>query len=549
MSASSGDAPMFSIVTPVYDPPVDVLSAAIDSVLAQTFRDWELILVDDCSPNAEVLETLRRYAANDSRIKVVERAVNGHIVKASNDGIAAATGRFIALLDHDDLLAPAALRRNAEVIAEHDDVDYVYSDEDKVDDKGRHYQRFDKPAWSPERLRAQNYCCHFSVLRTSLVREVGGFREGFDGSQDHDLILRVTEKARRIVHIPEVLYHWRVIPGSAAGDTEAKPYAVEAGRRAVQDHLDRLDIEATVSIGPFNMFRVHRKLPVDRRVSIVIPTRGSSALVWGRRRAMVVEAVRSALGQTTHADLEVVVVYDDPATPTEVLDELRQVAGDRLVLVPFTEKFNYSRKVNLGVLASSGDRIVVLNDDVELRTPEWLDELVGALEEPDVGLTGAKLMFSSTSIQHAGLAFLRGGYMHPYRLLPLSSPGPFGELVVNREVSGVTGACVAFRRETFLEVGGLAEGLPESFNDVDFCYKMTRAGYRILYMAHCLLFHFESQTRDPKPYAADTVFMRRRWGVPARDPYTPVFPHMPPTLAEKREMKARARRRSLGLAP
>jgi GT2 family glycosyltransferase len=547
MSDQHGTAPQFSIITQVYEPPVDVLSAAIESVLAQTFADWELILVDDCSPSPKVRETLRQYAARDARIKVIERQANGHIVRASNDGIDAATGTFIALLDHVDLLTPQALERNAAEIAQHEGVDYLYSDEDKIDGHGKRYQQFDKPDWSPERLRAQNYCCHFSVLRASLVREVGRFREGYDGSQDHDLILRVTEKARRIVHIPEVLYHWRVIPGSAAGDTEAKPYAVEAGRRAVQDHLDRVGVEATVSLGPFNMFRVHRKLPAGLRVSIVIPTRGSSALVWGRRRAMVVEAVRSAVGQTSHADLEVVVVYDEP-TPPEVLDELRQIAGERLVLVPFSEKFNYSRKVNLGVLASSGDRIVVLNDDVELRTPEWLDELVGALEEPDVGLTGAKLMFSSTSIQHAGLAFLRGGYMHPYRLLPLSSPGPFGELVVNREVSGVTGACVAFRRETFFEVGGLAEGLPESFNDVDFCYKLSRAGYRILYMANCVLFHFESQTRDPKPYVADTVFMRKRWGVPGRDPFTPVFPRMPPTLAEKRAIKAEARRRSLGLA-
>lgn len=548
MSDQQATAPLFSIVTPVYEPPVDVLSAAIDSVLAQTFTDWELILVDDCSPNPAVRETLRRYAARDARIKVVERETNGHIVKASNDGIAAATGRFIALLDHDDLLTPDALARNAEEISAAEDVDYLYSDEDKVDQKGRFYDLFVKPDWSPERLRGQNYCCHFSVLRASLVREVGGFREGYDGSQDHDLILRVTEKARRIVHIPEVLYHWRVIPGSAAGDVDAKPYAAEAGRRAVQDQLDRLGIDGTVSIGRHNLLQISRRLDPGHRVSIVIPTRGSSALVWGRRRTMVVDCVRSALMNTDHEDLEVVVVADE-VTPDSVIEELRQVAGPRLVTVPFGEKFNYSRKVNLGVLASTGDRIVVLNDDMQVRTPEWLGELVAPLDEPDVGLTGGKLLFSSTAIQHAGLAFLRGGYQHPYRLMRGDSAGLFGDLLVNREVSGVTGACVAFRRDTFLEVGGLAEGLPESFNDVDFCYKISRAGYRILYLAGCELFHFESQTRDPKPYAKDTVFMRGRWGVPGRDPYTPVYPQMPPTLAEKKAMKAKARRRSLGLAP
>jgi GT2 family glycosyltransferase len=537
-------APLFSVVTPVYDPPTDVLSAAIDSVLAQSCPDWELILVDDCSPNPKVRDTLRSYAAGDPRIKVIERETNGHIVKASNDGIEAAAGEFIVLLDHDDLLTPHALRRNAEKIAKFGDVDYLYSDEDKVGPGGRFYDRFQKPTWSPERLRGQNYCSHLSVLRTDLVRAVGAFREGFDGSQDYDLILRVTEQARRIVHIPEVLYHWRAIEGSAAADAGAKPYAIEAGRRAVQEHLERSGIDATVSIGPYGPHRIHRRLPADRFVSIVIPTRGSSSLVWGRSRVLVVESVRSALAHTTHEQLEVVVVYDEP-TPQSVLDELREIAGERLVLVPFLEKFNYSRKVNLGVLASTGDRIVVLNDDVDVQTPEWLDELLAPLEEPDVGLTGAKLLFSSTAIQHAGLAFLRGGYHHPYRLMPNDNGGRFGALTVNREVSGVTGACVGLRRETFLEVGGLAEGLPESFNDVDFCYKILRAGFRILFMAHCELFHFESQTRDPKANAEDTHFMRRRWGIPGRDPYMPDYPNLPPTRADTRRQEARAQRRRL----
>lgn len=545
MTDGHGGAPFFSIVTPVYNPPTDVLSATIDSVVAQTYADWELILVDDCSPDPAVREVLREYAARDPRITVIERETNGHIVKASNDGIAAARGAFIALLDHDDLLTPHALRRNATEIAKFDDVDYLYSDEDKIGPKGKFYDKFVKPTWSPERLRCQNYCSHLSVLRTDLVREVGGFREGFDGSQDYDLILRVTERARRIVHIPDVLYHWRAIDGSAAADVDAKPYAVEAGRRAVQEHLDRCGIDATVSVGPFGPHRIHRRLPAELLVSIVIPTLGSSTLVWGRRRALVVEAVRSALAHTTHERIEIVVVYDEP-TPQSVLDELRQLAGERrLVLVPFREKFNYSRKVNVGVLASTGERIVVLNDDVELRTPEWLDELVAPLEEPDVGLTGAKLLFSSTAIQHAGLAFMRGGYHHPYRLMPSYEGGLFGMLVVNREVSGVTGACVAFRRETFFEIGGLAEGLPESFNDVDFCYKILRAGHRILYMANCELFHFESQTRDPKHSPEDSRFMRTRWGIPAGDPYTPDYPNLPPTLAEKRRQRLLAEERRL----
>ena len=527
MSDSRSGGPLFSIVTPVYAPPADVLSATIDSVLAQTCRDWELILVDDCSPDPAVRQTLRAYAARDPRIKVIERATNGHIVKASNDGIDAATGTFIVLLDHDDLLTTNALSRNAAEISRYDDVDYLYSDEDKIDGNGRFYDRFVKPDWSPERLRGQNYCSHLSVIRTQLLRDVGSFREGFDGSQDHDLVLRVTEKARRIVHVPEVLYHWRAIQGSAAADAEAKPYAIEAGRRAVQDHLDRCGIDATVTVGPFGPFRVHRRLPADRLVSIVIPTRGSSSLVWGRRRALVVESVRSALAHTTHERVEIVIVYDEP-TPESVLSELRKIAGDRLVLVPFREKFNYSRKVNLGVLASTGDRLILLNDDTEVRSSRWVEELVAPLEEPDVGATGAKLFFSDTTLQHAGIAASNGEFRHPYRRSLDETPGKAGMLLINREVTGVTGACLAIRRDLFLDLGGLCEQLPHSFNDVDFSYKVRASGHRIVALASCELFHFESQTREPVRRPWEMRFVRNRWGAAGRDAYTPEYPELPP---------------------
>lgn len=535
----SVDMPLFSIVTPVYDPPVDMLGAAIESVLAQTYAGWELILVDDCSPNVAVREALRAYAAKDARIRVIERTTNGHIVAASNDGVAAARGEFIALLDHDDVLAPSALQRNAEVIGEHADVDYIYSDEDLIQGHQR-LAPFVKPCWSPERLRSQNYCCHFSVLRTSLVREVGGFREGFEGSQDHDLILRVAERARRVEHIPEILYHWRIHENSTAGNGASKPYALEAGRRAVEEHLGRIGISGTVeTLGP-GRYRVHRRLPPERRVSLIIPTRGSAALVWGRSTVLVTRAVRSALEMTAHGDVEVVVVYDGP-TPPDVIDELRAIAGEKLVLVRYDEPFNYSRKVNFGVLASTGDRLVLLNDDVEVRSPNWLEELLAPLEEPDVGMTGAKLFFADTTIQHAGLAFLRGSYEHPFRGLPAETSGHASIAMIDREVSGVTGACVGMRRDTFFEAGGLAERLPGSYNDVDLCYKVRALGYRILYMAHCELFHFESQTRDPKTPVSDSAFVRRRWGLPGRDPYTPVYPNMPLPWAEQRRIKRRRR--------
>ncbi len=529
---SAPAAPMFSVITPVFDPPIAVLREAIESVLAQTFRDWELILVDDKSTDDAVRETLREFAQGDHRIRVIERDVNGHIVAASNDGVGAARGEFLALLDHDDVLSPQALQLNAGVITRRPQVDYVYSDEDLIGPDGRRYGAFKKPDWSPERLRAQNYCCHLSVLRTSLVREVGGFRPGFDGSQDHDLILRVTERARRVAHIPQVLYHWRAMPGSAAADPEAKPYALETGRRAVEDQVSRLGISGRVSVGSHGRYVVERELPERRRVSIVIPTIGSSGVIWGRRRCFVTEAVQSALASTDHANLEVVVVHDRP-TPAAVLDELRAIAGDRLVLVPFGEPFNYSRKMNLGVVAATGDRLILLNDDTEVRSDRWVEELLGPLEEPDVGMTGAKLYFSSASIQHAGLACTNGEFRHPYRRAPGDTRGKADMLMINREVSGVTGACVGIRREVFLELGGLCEQLPNSFNDVDFSYKVRAAGKRILMMPRCELFHFETQTRKAVRNDWEMRFVRDRWGVAGRDPFTPEYPDMPRPLRDR----------------
>lgn len=510
----------FSIVTPVYNTPTHVLRQMVESVVAQTHDDWELILVDDHSSDPGVLPQLRAYAEADARIRVVERPENGHIVAASNDGVDAARGEFIVLLDHDDLLTPDALERNAEVIAEHDDVDYLYSDEDKVDDEGTYFDAFRKPAWSPERLRGQMYTGHLSVLRTAVVREVGGFREGFDGSQDHDLVLRVTERSRRIVHIPEILYHWRTIPGSAAADVDAKPYAWVAGRNAVQEHLARMGIDGQVGYGPSpGLYTVSRALDPSHRVSLVIPTNGASGLIWGERRIFVVEAVRSALAHTRHQDVEVVVVYDPPTSP-DALDQLREIAGDKLVLVPFHEKFNFSRKMNLGVMRSSGDRVVLLNDDVQVRTDGWLEELVAPLDEPDVGMVGAKLYFSNDFIQHVGHAYERGHYLHESIDVPRESLGSFGMLSIARDVSGVTAACAAMRRETFLEVGGFAEALPVNFNDVDLCYKVRFTGQRIIVVPACELYHFESRTRERVVDDWERILVQTRWGVPRIDPYS-----------------------------
>jgi GT2 family glycosyltransferase len=533
---ASDRGPLFSIVTPVYNTPVDVLRATIASVRAQTVDDWELVLVDDCSTDPGVLDVLRTAAASDPRVRVVERATNGHIVAASNDGVDAARGTFIALLDHDDALVPDALEHVRRVIEAEDDVDYIYTDEDKIDDHGAVFEEFKKPAWSPERLRGHMYTCHFSVLRASLVREVGGFRPGSEGSQDHDLVLRVTERARRVIHIPHVLYHWRVTPGSAAGDPTAKPYAWQNGRDAVQAHLDRSGIDADVDFGPGRgTYRITRRLDPGVRVSVVIPTRGADGLVWGERRCFVVEAVRSLLERGGHANLDVVVVHDTE-TPERVLATLAELGGDRLTLVPFDGQFNFSQKCNLGVLASYGDAVVILNDDVEISSDGFVAQLVAPLYEDGVGMTGANLSLPNGTVQHAGLSLDdRLAHLFAEGERTIGNPGPYlarqflrhrvgSWLHVNREVSGVSGAALAIRRSVYDEVGGLSEAFPVNFGDVDLSRKVTSAGYRILWIVGATAFHFEARSREPEVRNAEARLITHRWLLPAFDPYLPDQP-------------------------
>ena len=367
------------------------------------------------------------------------------------------------------------------------------------------------------------YTSHLSVLRASLVREVGGFREGFDGSQDHDLVLRVTERARQVVHIPRVLYHWRASAGSTAADLHAKPYADDARRRAVQEHLDRMGIEASTEIDPqTTTVRIQRRLAPEHVVSVVIPTRGTAKMIWGRRRVLVVEAVRSLLERGGHENLEIVVVHDAD-TPPAVLEELAQVAGSRLLLVPYAHPFNFSEKCNLGVLAASGELIMLLNDDVEIISDNFVPDMIAPLLEGDVALTGACLLFSDSTYQHVGLVYQAGWPHHAYRLVPRSATGPYAILRINREVSAVTGACVGVTRETYMSIGGLSEQLPVNFNDVDFSLKMRRTGKRIVWISTAQAFHFESQTRDAKVLEWEHRFLSTRWRLPKADPFLPEY--------------------------
>jgi GT2 family glycosyltransferase len=508
------EGPRFSVITAVYDPPPHAFEDTVASVLGQSYDDWEWVLVDDHSPSEETRDRLVALAAAEPRVRLQLRDRNGGIVAASQDALGLARGEFVVLLDHDDVLADGALARVAEVADTTPDLDYLYSDQDRMTFEGETHSRFRKPDWSPERLRHHNYVTHLSVLRRSLAVEAGGFRAGYDGSQDHDLVLRVTERARTVVHVPEVLYHWREVPGSAAGDAEAKPWAWDAGVRAVQDHLDRIGIRGTATKGRApGTYHIEREPDLTTPTSIVVPTIGASGVVRGQERVMVVETLRSVLATTRHRALEVVVVYDTP-TPAPVVDALRSLSTDAVPvrLVEFTEPFNFSRKCNLGALHATGRNLVFLNDDMEAVSDGVPEHLTAPLAEPGVGATGPKLYFEEDLIQHAGLVYGSGTITHSYYKMAATKLGAYGDLWSNREVSALTGAAFAVRREVFEEVGGFSELLPVNYNDVDLSLKIRRTGRRLVWLHGVVLYHFESVSRSNVVRDWEKELVCRRWG-------------------------------------
>jgi GT2 family glycosyltransferase len=529
----------YSIVTPVFSPPRAAFESCVASVLAQTTRDWQWCLVDDASAEPWVADRLAELQASDARIETYRRARNGGIVAASNDALAMARGEFVVLLDHDDELSPDALAEVDAVIDREPLVDYVYSDEDKITPEGEHYDEFRKPRWSPERLRAQNYCSHVSVIRTALVDAVGRFREGFDGSQDHDLVLRVTERTRRIAHIPKVLYHWRAIPGSAAVHPGEKPHAFLTGLRAVREHLARTGIEAAVGEVPgHSLIRVQRTLRSRPEVAIVIPTRGTRRRVFGVDVCLVEHCVDAIWRNSTYDRYRIVVVADAP-TPVEVLDRLTAAGDATVTVVGYDKPFNYSEKCNLGVVQGDEEFVVLLNDDTEIITPDWLEVMLAHMGDPDVAMVGPMLLLEDGRIQSAGHSYT----LHHHNLangLSSRELGPLGMLTFAREVSGVTGACAMVRRSAYFEVGGLSEAFPVSFNDVDLGYKLLDRGHRIIWTPLARLYHFESATREAAITPEELETLSRRWGSRFdRDEYTRVAwsldaPALAPALAGAR---------------
>ncbi|GAA4337723.1 hypothetical protein GCM10023165_15930 [Variovorax defluvii] len=509
------DRPLISVVMPTYNPHPGWLREAIESVRSQIYPDWELCIADDASSNQEVRDILRAYSEGDARIKVVFRPKNGHISASSNSAIELVSGGWIALMDHDDLLPPHALFCVADCIAEHPDVRLIYSDEDKVDERGHRFGPYFKPDWNPDLFRSQNMFSHLGVLASDLVRDVGGFRVGLEGSQDWDLVLRCMERVeqRQIRHIPRVLYHWRVHGESTAKSMAAKPYAAVAGERALNEHLQRTGVRASAEFQGFG-YRVRYALPDDPPlVSLIIPTRNALELVR--------QCVSSIQAKTTYPAYEILIVdnaSDDPAA----LDYFRSLAQQPNIRVLRDERpFNYAQLNNGAVAQARGELVALVNNDIEVLSPDWLSEMVSLALQPGVGAVGARLWYPNMTLQHAGVILGLGGTAaHSHRGMPAGREGYGGRAALIQSFSAVTAACLVVRRALYEQVGGLDEvRFAEAFNDIDFCLRLREAGLRNVWTPYAELIHHESATRGKNVsperearFQRELAAMRERWG-------------------------------------
>jgi GT2 family glycosyltransferase len=517
--------PRISVLTPVYNTKPQWLRACIDSVRRQVYPDWELCLADDGSTSAATRRVLDEYRT-DPRIRVVRLPANRGISAATNAALGVATGDFLAMLDHDDELAPEALFDVVQFLARVPDADMVYSDEDKLDSAGLRCEPYFKPDWSPEHFRSTMYTCHLMVLRTSVVRQVGGFRVGYEGSQDYDLVLRLSEHSPRIHHLPKILYHWRKAAGSTAASGLAQTWATDAGERALQDHATRAGFDAVVLPGPApGLYRMRHRVAGRPLVSIVIPTAGRSREVDGRAVDLVATSVGSIARLSTYDPYEIVIV-DDGALPEETLAFL-QAVPHRRVHVEGSRPFNFPERVNLGVRESRGRHVVLLNDDVEVIAPEWIEAMLEFSQQDPIGAVGARLTYPDGRLQHVGIVLgVCGLAAHAYHQQPGSTVGYGGSAVIVRNYSAVTAACMMSRREVYERLGGFDEQYGLDFNDIDYCLRLRQAGYRIVYTPYAELCHHESSTAGTRAWsAAHLEAMRRTWAdVLDRDPY--YSPHL-----------------------
>jgi GT2 family glycosyltransferase len=508
--------PLISVVMPVYNPPLHILREALDSVINQLYPNWELCVADDASPNGEVRELLSEYAARDKRIKVCFREKNGHISEASNSALELAAGEFVAFLDHDDVLAANALYEVVSAVRKNPEALLFYSDEDVIDESGRRCDPYFKPEWDPDLIMGQNYFCHLGVYGGKLLKDVGGFRTGFEGSQDYDLLLRCLDAAGHgtVRHIPKILYHWRRMPGSVAYKGKDKSYAFTAAVRALKESLARNKTDAEVSeVAPYRgLYRVKYALTGVPKVSIVIPIRDKVKLLE--------KCVTSVRKLTDYPDYEILIV-DNGSAEKKTGEYLRSLSGEQGVTVLRDDgPFNYSRLNNMAAAAAGGEVICMLNSDTEVITPGWLTEMTSHALRPRIGAVGARLWYADGSVQHAGVTLGYDGVAgHVHRAISRANPGYFGRAWLTQSFSAVTAACLVIKKSIYDEVGGFDERLTVLYNDVDFCLRIREAGYRNLWTPFAELYHYEAATKgyDKTPeqkarFRTEVEYMLAKYG-------------------------------------
>jgi glycosyltransferase involved in cell wall biosynthesis len=507
--------PVVSVVMPVYNTPERFLREAIESVLDQVYPNWELCIADDASTEPHIQQVLQEYLSKDSRIKVAFRKENGHISLCSNSAIEIATGEFIALLDHDDLLTPYALYEVALLLNRYPDADMIYSDEDKLSEDGKLVEPFFKPDWCPDSFLSRMYTCHLGVYRHSLINQIGGFRVGYEGSQDYDLVLRLTEKTEKIYHIPKVLYHWRLHSGSASASVTAKPYAYQAAQKALTDAIHRRDVKGKVlEIPGFpGCYTVRYEILNYKLVSIIIPTKN-----LGKQLNI---CLNSIFDKSTYPNYEVIVIDNgsNEADTSEIISKWKNREPNRFISYHLDIPFNYSRINNFAALKAKGEFLLFLHSDTEVITPDWIDAMVEQAQRDSIGAVGALLLYPNNSIQHSGVAIGVSGIAgHTHRYFPLDTISHFGQVKTINNFSALSGACLMCRREVFELVGRFNEDITSIYSDIDLCLEIFKKGYRNIYVPHVSLYHHESrswqQADAPKnqiQFLKEIEYLQTKW--------------------------------------
>lgn len=513
--------PLISVVIPVYNVKIDYLNDAIDSIKSQWYENWELLIVDDNSPNQDIKVFLENYEKSE-KIKIKYLDANQGISLTSNIGIDMSKGEFVAFLDHDDTLPPFALYEVAKAINDNPQVEFIYSDEDKISEDGKlRFHPLFKPSWSEETFFSVMYPAHLRVFSKKILNEVGGHRKGFEGSQDYDLILRVEENIdkKSIIHIPKILYHWRAIPGSTALNYDEKTYARETSRKSLEEAVKRRGLDATIENGmaPDN-FRLKFNIKNNPLVSIIIPVKDNIDDL-----RVCIESIEK---KTQYSNYEILIV-DNNSEKKESFDYFQEIYKKHKVIT-YSKEFNYSAINNYAVKYAQGEHIVFLNNDTEVITPDWLSTMIEYSQLKGIGAVGAKLLYSDNTIQHAGVVLgIQGVAGHSHKYFDKDDYGYMNRLKVIHNVSAVTGACLVIKKSIFNEIGGFNESnLPVAFNDIDLCLRILEAGYRNVFTPYSILYHHESKSRGLEDtidkqmrFKSEVEYMRNRWPNIEKDLY------------------------------